>query len=126
MMKVSAIELRNRLEYERMRMTYEPRSTSDPVTATPLITLRGITKAFPNVVANDQVDLDIHEVHALLGEKGAGTSTLVKADSGEMRFRGQRKQMRSPLDARNLGIGMVFQDFTLIPAIRFLEHGWHP
>lgn len=99
--------------------------------AGPLIALRGITKAFPNVLANDKVDLDIYpgEVHALLGENGAGKSTLVKvlygfyrADSGEVHFLGQRVQLRSPLDARGLGIGMVFQDFTLIPAMSVVEN----
>jgi simple sugar transport system ATP-binding protein len=101
------------------------------VAAEPLISARGITKSFPNVLANDRVDLDIYpgEVHALLGENGAGKSTLVKilygfyrADSGEVRFLGQRVWLRSPLDARRLGIGMVFQDFTLIPAMGVLEN----
>lgn len=99
--------------------------------AEPLITLRGITKAFPNVLANDHVDLDIYsgEIHGLLGENGAGKSTLMKilygfyrADSGEIRFNGQPVQIRSPLDARNLRIGMVFQDLALIPAMSVIEN----
>ncbi len=65
--------------------------------APPLLTLRGITKAFPGVVANDRIDLDVHgrEVHAIVGENGAGKSTLVKilygfyrADAGEIRVDG--------------------------------------
>lgn len=97
----------------------------------PLIALRGITKTFPNVIANDKVDLDIcgGEVHALLGENGAGKSTLVKilygfyrADSGKIRVNGQPVEIQSPHDARNLRIGMVFQFFTLIPAMTVVEN----
>lgn len=96
-----------------------------------LVALRGITKAFPGVVANDHVDLDIQagEIHALLGENGAGKSTLVKilygyyrADAGEIRFNGKAAQIRSPHDARQLGIGMVFQTFTLVPALSVVEN----
>lgn len=97
----------------------------------PLVGLRGITKRFPNVLANDSVDLDLFagEVHALLGENGAGKSTLVKilygfyrADSGQICVEGQIQRIRSPLDARRLGIGMVFQTFTLIPALTVAEN----
>lgn len=99
--------------------------------AEPLIAMRGISKTFPNVVANDEVDLDIYEgeVHALLGENGAGKSTLVKIlygyyqeDSGTIRFNGQAVQIKSPHDARSLRIGMVFQFFTLIPAMSVVEN----
>ena len=97
----------------------------------PMVTMRGITKSFPGVLANHHVDLDVYggEVHALLGENGAGKSTLMKvlygfyrADSGEIRLRGQPVRIHSPHDARQLRIGMVFQNFTLIPALTVAEN----
>ena len=97
----------------------------------PLVSMRGITKHFPNVIANDSVDLDLFpgEVHVLLGENGAGKSTLMKilygfytADSGTIHIQGKEAKIHSPLDARNNGIGMVFQSFTLIPAMSVAEN----
>ena len=97
----------------------------------PLFELRGITKAFPNVLANDHIDLKIWkgEIHALLGENGAGKSTLskilygfYKLDSGEIRFLNKTVHFHSPQDARKLHIGMVFQNFTLIPAMTVIEN----
>ena len=97
----------------------------------PLISLRGICKAFSGVVANDQIDLDVYsgEVHALLGENGAGKSVLMKilygfynADSGEIKMNGQPVTIQSPHDARQLQIGMVFQNLNLIPVFSVWEN----
>ena len=104
--------------------------TSDTI-PTPLISLQGITKRFPGVVANDHIDLDVFEaeIHALLGENGAGKSTLMKilfgfyrADSGEVLLRGQPISIPSPHEARAAGIGMVFQELNLIPAFTVAEN----
>ncbi len=108
-----------------------PRSSHSQTAQIPLIAMRGITKAFPGVVANDAVDLEIFrsEIHALLGENGAGKSTLMKilygfyrADAGQILLDGEPISIRSPHDARNVNIGMVFQDFTLIPAFNVAEN----
>ncbi|WP_298854273.1 ABC transporter ATP-binding protein [uncultured Ruegeria sp.] len=98
---------------------------------TPLLSLQGLTKAYPGVVANDQVSFDIGEgeVHALLGENGAGKSTLVKMiyglvkpDSGTMLLRGQPFAPPEPRAARGDGIAMVFQHFSLFDALNVAEN----
>lgn len=108
-----------------------PSSDLNAPTVQPLLTMRGITKRFQTVVANDGVDFDIYagEIHALLGENGAGKSTLMKilygfyrADSGDVRLQGQTIQIRSPQDARRVQIGMVFQNLNLIPAMTVAEN----
>lgn len=97
----------------------------------PLIALRGITKSFPGVLANDHVDLDIYggEVHALLGENGAGKSVLMKilygfyhADAGRILLNGKLITIQTPHDARNVRIGMVFQELNLIPVFSVAEN----
>ena len=92
-------------------------------TDTPLVKMQGITKRFPGVLANDNIDLEVQagQVHALLGENGAGKTTLMnilsglyRADAGEIYIRGQRVHLQSPRDAIDLGIGMVHQHFMLV------------
>jgi simple sugar transport system ATP-binding protein len=93
--------------------------------------MRGITKRFPGIVANDHVDFDLRagEVHALLGENGAGKSTLMnvlyglyKADEGEIFVKGQKATFHSAKDAIDQGIGMVHQHFMLIPVMTVAEN----
>jgi simple sugar transport system ATP-binding protein len=100
---------------------------------TPRLELRGITKQYPGVLANDGVNLTVQpgEIHAVLGENGAGKSTLmkiifgsVKPDAGEVRFNGNAVQVRSPQDARAMGISMVFQHFSLFDTLTAAENVW--
>jgi len=97
----------------------------------PLLQLRNITKRYPAVVANDSIDLHVApgEIHAILGENGAGKSTLMKLiygvsqpDSGELFWMGQPVTVRSPAHARSLGIGMVFQHFSLFESLTVAEN----
>lgn len=96
-----------------------------------LLELSGITKHYGAQAANDAVSLSVAEgeIHALLGENGAGKSTLVKiiygvaaADAGEIRWRGAPVAIPDPAAARRLGIGMVFQHFSLFEALSVAEN----
>src|SRR5438128_1028514 len=97
----------------------------------PALELRGITKRFPGVLANDRVDFDLRrgEVHALLGENGAGKSTLMNIlyglyhpDEGEVLLNGKAIRIDSPHAAIGAGIGMVHQHFMLIPVMTVAEN----
>jgi ABC-type uncharacterized transport system ATPase subunit len=101
------------------------------VATTPRLELRKISKAYPSVMANDRVSLRVMpgEIHAILGENGAGKSTLMKiiygvvtADSGEIFWNGRLVAISKPADARRLGIGMVFQHFSLFETLSVVEN----
>ena len=99
-----------------------------PDPSNPLVTMRGIRRAFPGVVALDGVDFTLRtgEVHALMGENGAGKSTLVKVltgvhprDAGDVRLNGTVINPSSPQEAQGLGISTVYQEVSLIRASRW-------
>jgi simple sugar transport system ATP-binding protein len=101
------------------------------MSARPVLEMRGITKRFPGVVANDGVDFELMrgEVHALLGENGAGKSTLMNIlyglyhpDEGQILLDGKEIRIDSPRDAIDRGIGMVHQHFMLIPVMTVAEN----
>lgn len=97
----------------------------------PLLELKGITKRFPGVLANDHIDLTLEkgEIHALLGENGAGKTTLMNIlyglyspDEGDIFVNGQKITIQGPTDAIKAGIGMVHQHFMLIPVFTVTEN----
>ena len=97
----------------------------------PVLELRGITKRFPGVLANDHIDLTLEkgQVLALLGENGAGKSTLMnilyglyQPDEGEIFINGEKAEIHSPSDAIARGIGMVHQHFMLVPVFTVTEN----
>jgi ABC-type uncharacterized transport system ATPase subunit len=98
---------------------------------TPVLQLKGITKRFPGVLANDAVDFELMpgEIHALLGENGAGKTTLMNIvyglyaqDEGEIYINGKRVEITDPNDALAQGIGMVHQHFMLIPVMTVTDN----
>jgi simple sugar transport system ATP-binding protein len=104
---------------------------SEDALAVPLLSVRGLTKLFGSFAACSQIDLDIApgEIHALLGENGAGKSTLVKMlfgvlqpSAGQILWNGQPVTIGSPGEARTLGVGMVFQHFSLFEALTVGEN----
>src|SRR5258705_12680821 len=107
-------------------MTIEVETVSAPA-----LEMRGITKRYPGVVANDGIDLDVRpgEIHALLGENGAGKSTLMnvlyglaRPDEGEILLDGTPIQITGPSDAIERGINMVHQHFMLVPVLTVAEN----
>jgi general nucleoside transport system ATP-binding protein len=107
------------------------REEESGATGAPLLELSGIVKRFPGVLANDEVALAIRpgEIHALLGENGAGKSTLVKIicgvlrpDAGVIRWQGEPVEIASPAAAHRLGIGVVFQHFSLFDGLTAAEN----
>ena len=96
-----------------------------------VLKMRGISKFYPGVVALDKVDLDVYEgeVHALLGENGAGKSTLIKVlsgavrnDEGAIELNGKTFQHMTPLEARENGVEVIYQEYNLIPGLTVAEN----
>ena len=111
-------------------MTASP-AHGTPRAAVPRLVLQGICKVYPTVVANDQVDLTVKagEIRAILGENGAGKSTLMKIiygvtrpSAGQIFWEGREVQVDNPAHARSLGIGMVFQHFSLFETLTVVEN----
>jgi len=105
--------------------------TQDGNTGVPALEMRGMTKRYPGVVANDHIDLDVKpgEVHALLGENGAGKTTLMnvlyglaRPDEGQILMDGRPVQIASPSDAIKRGISMVHQHFMLVPVLTVADN----
>jgi ABC-type uncharacterized transport system ATPase subunit len=105
--------------------------THHPSPRHPIVEMRGISRRFGTVVANDRISLDLWpgEIHAVLGENGAGKTTLMNVlagmyqpDSGTIRIAGEEVQITSPADALRRGIGTVYQHFTLVPNLSILEN----
>jgi len=112
-------------------VSISPPPFSGPPGGTARLELSGITKRYPSVVANDGIHLKVApgEIHAVLGENGAGKSTLMKiiygavqADAGQIQWNGREVVIANPAEARRLGIGMVFQHFSLFETLTVVEN----
>ena len=106
-------------------------ASESPAVRAPALEMRGITKRYPGVVANDAIDLDIRpgEIHALLGENGAGKTTLMnvlyglaRPDAGQILLDGTEVHLTGPSDAIARGINMVHQHFMLVPVLTVAEN----
>ncbi len=102
-----------------------------PAAPAPLLALRNVSKTFPGVRALDDVSLELYagEVHMLLGENGAGKSSLIKvlygayrADAGTILYEGNPVDIARPADARRLGIAVIFQEFSLVPFLDLAQN----
>ena len=111
----------------------ETTTNTETSSNTDLLRLVEISKSFPGVRALDNVHLEVRrgEVHALLGENGAGKSTLMKIlsgayakDTGDILWQGQKVEIREPKDAEKLGIGIIYQEFNLVPQLSIAENVW--
>jgi len=109
----------------------EPTQAPDRASGPPVLEMRGITKRYPGVVANDGISLDVRtgEIHALLGENGAGKSTLMNIlyglavpDEGEILLDGEEVEIDGPHDAIRRGVSMVHQHFMLVPVLSVAEN----
>lgn len=108
-----------------------PESDSPCASDQPLLVMKGVSKSFPGVRALENVDLTLYpgEVLALLGENGAGKSTLIKIlggvyapDCGTIQVRGETVEMENPLTAQRAGVGIIYQEFNLVPALSAREN----
>src|SRR4029078_2038373 len=109
----------------------QPEAAVTQTVSAPALEMRGITKRYPGVVANDGIDLEIRpgEIHALLGENGAGKSTLMNIlyglatpDEGEILLDGSVAKIAGPSDAIARGISMVHQHFMLVPVLSVADN----
>ena len=105
--------------------------SGQPASPVPLLALRNVSKTFPGVRALDDVSIELHagEVHMLLGENGAGKSSLIKvlygayrADAGTILYEGRPVDIARPADARRLGIAVIFQEFSLVPFLDLAQN----
>ncbi len=114
-----------------MQAANEAAASQSDASGRPFLGLRGVTKRFPGVIANNNVSIDIHpgEVHVLLGENGAGKSTLVgmlsglqQPDEGSIEIDGSPVVITSPRQSLSLGIGTVFQHSMLVPSLTVVDN----